>query len=60
MTGMARRLRSDEDGQDAIEYSLVVGLIALVCLGALTLFGNAFNGLWQSVATKVDEATALI
>jgi Flp pilus assembly pilin Flp len=37
----------DEDGQDVVEYSLIVVAIALVCL-ALTGFGQpAVSGIWQ-------------
>ena len=37
------RLRSfvrDEEGQDLLEYALLIALIALVCVGAVTIAGT--------------------
>jgi Flp pilus assembly pilin Flp len=60
MTGMARRIGGDEGGQDAVEYTIVVGLIALACLAALSLMGSSFDGVWRSVATTIDAAASRI
>ena len=43
-----------EDGQDLIEYGLLVALIALVCLAGVTTLGNTiqtvfWNGIGQAV-----------
>jgi Flp pilus assembly pilin Flp len=37
---MFKRLVLEEDGQTLIEYGLLIGLLALVIVGALTLFGR--------------------
>ncbi len=34
-----RRLLTDTSGQDLLEYSMLIGLIALVALGAVTQLG---------------------
>jgi Flp pilus assembly pilin Flp len=45
------RLRA-EDGQDLAEYAILVGLIALVVVGAVTLFGGQLVAAYDSfVAT---------
>jgi pilus assembly protein Flp/PilA len=37
-------LYKDEEGQALAEYGLIVGLIAVVAIGALTLLGAAITG----------------
>jgi len=40
-----------EEGQDLLEYSLLVALIAIVAAGAVTTLGNTINqALWQVIA----------
>jgi Flp pilus assembly pilin Flp len=42
-----------EEGQDLLEYGLLVGLIALVALGAVSAVGQAiYTVFWQSIATN--------
>jgi pilus assembly protein Flp/PilA len=45
-------LRSDK-GATAVEYGLMVALIAIVVIGAVTLLGSNLSTLFQNVATKV-------
>lgn len=40
------RARSSEHGATAVEYALMAGLIALVIVGAVTLFGLAVSDLF--------------
>jgi Flp pilus assembly pilin Flp len=40
-----------EDGQDLLEYGLLVALIAMVALGAVTALGNTItNVFWDAIA----------
>lgn len=49
-TGTFRR---SEDGQDLLEYGLLVALIALVAVGAVTTVGNAIHTVfWTSIASN--------
>ena len=44
------QLRSEE-GQDLLEYAMLVALIAVVAAGAVTTLGNTINTvLWQVIA----------
>ncbi len=38
-----------EDGQDLAEYAILIGLIALVVVGAVTLFGQGVVALFQHI-----------
>jgi pilus assembly protein Flp/PilA len=44
---------SDERGQGLAEYGLILGLIAVVCIGALTTMGQGINSALQNVAADV-------
>lgn len=43
------RLR-EEKGATAVEYGLMVGLIAVVIIGAVTLLGTQLQGLFTQIA----------
>ena len=46
----------DEEGQDLIEYALLVGLVSLVAVGALTLTGTSVNDIFTKIQTKLAAA----
>jgi len=47
------RLRSDEKGATAVEYGLMVGLIAVVIIGAVIILGNKLNALFTSIGNAL-------
>lgn len=42
--------RDEEKGATAVEYGLMVALIAIVIIGAVTLLGNNLNTLFNNIA----------
>jgi pilus assembly protein Flp/PilA len=46
----------DDEGQDLIEYALLVALIALVCVAALTTAGQQVNTIFNSISQKLTTA----
>ena len=46
----------DEEGATAVEYALMIALIAAVIIGAVTLIGQNANTKFQSVASNLSEA----
>jgi pilus assembly protein Flp/PilA len=44
------RLKKDEKGATAVEYGLMVGLIAVAIIAAVTLLGNRLTGLFNAIA----------
>jgi pilus assembly protein Flp/PilA len=60
MTLLLMRMRSlarDEDGQDLLEYALLVALIALVAVGAITLAGKNVNTIFGQIATALTPSS---
>jgi pilus assembly protein Flp/PilA len=51
-----RQFVQDEEGQDLIEYALLVALISLVAVGAITTAGTAVNGIFTSISGKLTSA----
>ena len=49
-------LKKNEDGQDLLEYALLVALIALVAIGAVGLAGNSVSTIFTNIATRLSAA----
>jgi pilus assembly protein Flp/PilA len=58
MSHLATRLIDDDSGASALEYGLVVGLIALVIISGLTLAGGALNNMFSFVGSKIASVQA--
>jgi Flp pilus assembly pilin Flp len=50
-------LKSGVEGQDLLEYALLVALIALVAVGAITLAGKNVNVIFGNVATQLGATS---
>ena len=48
-----RSLLRNEEGQDLLEYALLVALIALVAVAAITLAGLNVNTIFQNIAAAL-------
>jgi len=46
----------NEEGQDLLEYALLVALIALVAVGAITLAGKNVNTIFGQIATALTPS----
>ena len=46
---VARVSLRDENGQALVEYGLLVGLIAVVCITAITLLGTQIQGFFNTI-----------
>ncbi len=46
------RLRGDHRGATAIEYGLIVALIAVFAAGAIALFADAAIAMWEFVRSS--------
>jgi pilus assembly protein Flp/PilA len=49
----AKAFVRDEDGASAVEYGLLVALIAVVIIAAVTALGTALKKLFTGVATTI-------
>ena len=50
------RLARSETGATSIEYGLIIGLIAVVCITAFNLLGNSNSAGWGKMANTAIAA----
>ena len=50
-----RRLPNDQKGATAIEYGLIVALIALAMMGGLRTLGGGAGGMWSNISSEVQN-----
>jgi pilus assembly protein Flp/PilA len=48
-----RSFARNDEGQDLLEYALLIALIALVAIGAVTAAGVKVDQVFTDVATKI-------
>ena len=48
-------LTRKEEGATMVEYGLMVGLIAIVCIAAVTLIGTDLSALFTKVSTALGK-----
>jgi pilus assembly protein Flp/PilA len=51
-----RCLLSDQKGATAIEYGLIVALIALALMGGLRTLGGGAGGMWTNISSEVRNS----
>jgi pilus assembly protein Flp/PilA len=53
---VATRMRLGERGASLVEYALLVALIAVVCIAAVTLLGNASSTKFSRVGASIGAS----
>ena len=56
MSKFTARFLRDESGATAIEYGLIVALIAVVIIGAVTAIGGTLNTTFTTIDTELKDA----
>jgi pilus assembly protein Flp/PilA len=56
MLKVITQLAKNEDGVALAEYGLVLGLIAVVCIGAIQLLANQINGVFTVIVNTLTAA----
>ena len=49
----------EEDGQDLMEYSLLITFIALSCTAFLGIFHPSVTGIWQASNNQIQHANSV-
>ena len=52
-TQVFNSFRRDEDGQDLLEYALLVALIAIVAVAGVTLAGKEVDAIFNDIVAKL-------
>jgi Flp pilus assembly pilin Flp len=54
-TGLNNFLHTSEKGQDLAEYSMLIGLIALLVVVSLTIIGGSINNIFNAIAVAIQN-----
>jgi pilus assembly protein Flp/PilA len=53
MRKLINRFRRDEEGAALVEYGMLVGLIAVICIAAVTTLGTEISSVFNTIATDL-------
>ena len=59
MRKLVSRFVKNDEGAALVEYGLLVGLIAVVCLAAVQTLGNTINAVFTNIDTNLTAALGL-
>ena len=59
-SSLAARLRRDQRGATAVEYGIMVSLIAVVIIVAVTMLGSNLNSTFENVACSVKGGSMAV
>jgi pilus assembly protein Flp/PilA len=54
MRKLINRFRRDEEGAALVEYGMLVGLIAVICIAAVTILGNEVSAAFSAIAAALS------
>ena len=60
MTAFFRNFWLEEEGQDLIEYSLLLAFVCLASAAILTSTGTSVKGIWTKTESKLTAADGAI
>ena len=53
-----RKLIADQCGATAIEYGLIVAMIAIAIITSLEALGGGSNGMWTTISSQIVAANS--
>ena len=57
MNALVARFVREDEGQDLVEYALLLALVALAAIAAMGFLGTAINNKYQSATTTLNNAS---
>jgi pilus assembly protein Flp/PilA len=57
MKNMLMRFVREEEGQDLVEYALLITFIALACIVGMQQLGTAINNRYQSISSSLQTGS---
>jgi pilus assembly protein Flp/PilA len=56
LVAFMRRFIREDEGQDMVEYALILGLISIIAVAAVTATGLSIQTIWNNVSAAVAGA----
>jgi pilus assembly protein Flp/PilA len=57
LSAVAKKFAKGDEGASLVEYGLLVGLIACVCIAAITTLGTTINSFFGSINSALSGVT---
>jgi len=57
MVNFINRFVRDEEGQDLVEYAMLLAFIALIAIAGVKTLGTTVNGFFSNVATALTAGS---
>ena len=57
-TRFSSRRADDDEGATAVEYALLVGLIAVIIISSVTLLGGNIDAMFDDIANQLGGGTS--
>ena len=54
---LLKNLLNSEEGQDLVEYALLVGLIVIIAIAAVTLAGGSVSTIFSKIASELSSVS---
>jgi len=58
ITSILKAFWKEEEGQDMVEYALLLAFVALAAVALLSGVGKSINSMWTSVNTTLSSAAS--
>ena len=58
MLNLVKKFWKEEDGQGLTEYGLILGLIAVVVIGALVFLGEQIEAVFETITGKMENPSS--
>ncbi|MCX6626356.1 MAG: hypothetical protein NTW28_01820 [Candidatus Solibacter sp.] len=59
MHQLLRSVWSDEDGQDLIEYTLLISFVVFITAGVMSIGGNSIKGIVNTSNSQIAEGNRI-
>jgi Flp pilus assembly pilin Flp len=57
LINFVKSFSKNEEGQDLLEYALLVALIALIAFGAVQMAGGSVDSIFSNIAGSLDSVS---
>ena len=58
LVAFVKSFARNEEGQDLLEYALLVALIALIAIGAVGMAGKSVSTIFTNISTQLNDAAS--
>lgn len=58
ITSILKTFWQEEDGQDMVEYALIIAFVAIAAIAILGTVGNSIKSLWSNISSTLNSSAS--